>query len=535
MKTVSSNFVALRLLTAALIVAALAGITPMFLKADPKISKPTAIDAPIPIDSRNQTPYDSPPVKQDHPAFYKPDLRLRPDDYTVLMADDAILPAGVQRVNTGGHGKFQEEGWTKFDQKFEWQITAPKAGNYVLNILVQRLNPQPFEVTVSCNGQNLRAPISTPAPIWNRHALPQTLRLSAGTHTLSLQGRSPGHETFQASLFSLELVRPEVRDSLRAAARKMRTNARWMQKARFGLMCHWTNETMPREGEKKPYAEAVRAFDVERFANDVQHSGAGFVVFTTSHAQMFFPAPLTSLDRILPGRTAPRDLVKDLADALAKRNIKLMLYFHIGAVPDTPWLQASGFWETDTTKLWNNWTAIIGEVGERYRDKVAGWWFDDGTINYYYRSAPWQRLATVAKKGNPRRVIGFNSWVFPSATAFQDFFTGEYHDDPSIGGWLPVGGDGKLVDGSHRGLQACATLLFDEEWIHNMPNTPIAPPRWNVSQLTEKLAQFAAHRNVPIFNCGVYQDGRFSPQSLETLHGASRTLANPPQAITTRP
>jgi hypothetical protein len=60
-------------------------------------------------------------------------------------------------------------------------------------------------------------------------------------------------------------------------------------------MCHWTSETSPRRGERKPYAQAVRDFDVEGFAGQVQATGAGFVVFTTSHGEHFFPAPLASL------------------------------------------------------------------------------------------------------------------------------------------------------------------------------------------------------------------------------------------------
>jgi alpha-L-fucosidase len=74
----------------------------------------------------------------------------------------------------------------------------------------------------------------------------------------------------------------------------------------------------------------VRDFDVAKFTEQVAQTGAQFVCITTSHALMYFPAPLKSLDRILPGRTAHRDLVADIADALGKRGIRLMLYYHLG-------------------------------------------------------------------------------------------------------------------------------------------------------------------------------------------------------------
>ena len=97
-------------------------------------------------------------------------------------------------------------------------------------------------------------------------------------------------------------------------------------------------------------------------------------------------------------------------------------------IPD--WLKASGFWETDTTKFFNNWKSIIAEAGERYGDKLAGWWFDDGTTNYYYRSAPWESLAKAAKAGNPQRLVSFNAWEMNNPTRFHDYCTGEACYDP---------------------------------------------------------------------------------------------------------
>jgi hypothetical protein len=82
---------------------------------------------------------------------------------------------------------------------------------------------------------------------------------------------------------------------------------------------------------------------------------------------------------VLPGRTSKRDLVADLADALGHRGMKLMLYYHLGASNDAEWMQATGAYETDTSKLFGNWEAIISEAGNRYKDRLAGWWFDDGS------------------------------------------------------------------------------------------------------------------------------------------------------------
>ena len=362
-------------------------------------------------------------------------------NYTVLMAHDARLPEGMKRMQAGAHGKFQVEGWTRPDQTLTWQVTVPDEDAYAVNVLACRGDDRPVELTVSAAGRSVSGTLRSASGIWTRQALDGVLSLPKGPQTITLRARPlDGAAAFAASVFAVELVRPAVRDRLHEAAVAQRSDTAWLQKAGYGLMSHWTSETCPRRGRPKPYAQAAQDFDVEMLANQVQEAGAGFLVLTTSHAQFYFPAPIQAIDRILPGRIAPRDLVADLADALGKRGIRLMLYYHIGASSDPQWLKASGFWETDTSRIFGNWTAIISEVGQRYGDRLAGWWFDDGSINYYYRSAPWERLTRAAKAGNANRLVGYNPWILPSPTEFQDFCCGEGFRDAGAGGLVPVGG-----------------------------------------------------------------------------------------------
>ena len=138
-------------------------------------------------------------------------------------------------------------------------------------------------------------------------------------------------------------------------------------------MVHWTKQTMPSQGEPKPYDQAVADFNVEAFADQMKQTGAGFVVVTTSHTFQYFPAPLESLDSILPGRTSRRDLVADLAAARGKRGIKLMLYYHLGASDDSEWLKACGFWETDTSRFFNNWQACCRDSSNTATSRSSIW------------------------------------------------------------------------------------------------------------------------------------------------------------------
>lgn len=464
-----------------------------------------------------------------HAAFV-PDFKLKPDDYTVLMAADAKLSPGLTHFQPAGHGKFFVQGWQRPDQQAEWKITASEAADYAVNVLVNRNGNQILKLQVSGAGETLTGTLPADARRWQRITLPGTLAIPAGESSINL--RLISNETsqgFDAQVHALELVRPAVRAALHDKALAMRADSAWFQQARYGIMVHWTKQSMPKSGEPKPYDQAVADFDVETFADQMKQAGAGFVVVTTSHAFQYFPAPLASLDKILPGRTSKRDLVADLAAALGKRGIRLMLYYHLGASDDGEWLKACGFWETDTSRLFNNWQAVISEAGRRYKDKLAGWWFDDGSTNYYYRSAPWEKLARAAKAGNPRRLVAFNPWELNSPTEFQDYFTGEGFADPRGYNELLVrGGNGRYPSGTHQGLQASACLVTEGDWVHNRKDSPIGNPHWNPDQLAAMLKGFAEYRSVPIFNLEIYQDGTVSSQTVDLFKQASAKLPPKP-------
>ena len=458
---------------------------------------------------------------------FVPDFRVKPDDYTVLMAVDAKLSDGLKPFQTGAHGKFFIQGWQRPDQLASWTVTAADQADYAVNVLVRQKSRGTLRIEVSAQGRPLVATLAPEARNWQRITLDGLLPLGKGAHEISLRLVSAtGAAAFDAQVHAVELVRPAVRDALHRKALGMRANTAWFQKACYGMMVHWTRESMPLRGDRKPYNQAVADFDVEAFAGQMEQTGAGFVVFTTSHAFQYFPAPLASLDKILPGRTTKRDLVADLAEALRKRGMKLFLYYHLGAINDAAWLKASGFWETDTSRFFNNWQAIISEAGERYGEKLAGWWFDDGATSYYYRSAPWEKLNSAAKAGFPQRLVGFNPWELNSPTEFQDFFTGEGFQDPQgYNRLLTPAANGRYPSGTHQGLQVSACLITERDWAHTRRDTPLAGARWNAAQLTDLLKGFIAHKNVPIFNMEITQDGHLSPQSIELFRQVAANLA----------
>ncbi|MFM2242027.1 MAG: hypothetical protein RLZ97_882, partial [Verrucomicrobiota bacterium] len=105
------------------------------------------------------------------------------------------------------------------------------------------------------------------------------------------------------------------------------------------------------------------------------------------------------------------------------------------------------------------------------------------------------------------------------------FCTGEACYDPrGIDALLSPADKGIYPSGTHAGLPASACLISDSNWVHTSPNTPPSAPRWNAEQLGDLLKQFRAHRNVPIFNLEITQDGQLSPESLAVFKTAASQL-----------
>lgn len=467
-------------------------------------------------------------ISQEEESQFIPDNVLKLDNYTVLIAQDGRLSDNLHAVRKQDHRKFHVGGWNNSSQQISWEVTVPATDNYEVNVLLAHKSPDPFFVEVrSGNSVTSRISDHSENQEWRRLGLNGTLRLPRGKQTVVLKLR-PCRTNGELDVFvySIELVLPAVRERLGKAARAMRADCEWFRQAKYGLMFHWVPGVLPRSGDPKPYAEAVRDFNVPAFVDQVVQTGAGFVTLTTSHARHFFPAPLRSLDAILPGRTAQRDLISELADALGEHGIKLMLYYHLGANSDPEWQKASGFWDTNPERFFANWMSMMTEIGNRYGAKVAGYWFDDGSMNYDYRSAPWEALAKAAKSGYAQRMIAYNPWVHPSPTEFQDYYTGELNWDPSVQGTLNVENDGIISEGAYRGLQASAALTMEDDWGRSEKNTEIPLPKMTAEELARTIQRFGEFKNVPMFNLMIYEDGTVSPRTIEVFREARKLLAN---------
>jgi hypothetical protein len=480
------------------------------------------------------------------PFPFRPTGRLNPAAVNVLAAADADRTGEFMLKAPVTHLKQEVIGWQSAGQALHWTVIAPQSDDYAVTVLLGATSAAPLMLTVSTESSATSTQYHVdPRGGESRSVLDRPLYLEAGRHTVTLAMKPAIQDApFDAKVLSVELTRPAVRFALHREALAERSDVRWMGNERLGLAFTWSKRTMPRMGPQQRYADAVAAFPVDRFADEVASTGATFVVFGTAHSDQYIPGPNVALDAILPGRTAQRDLIADLIAALGKRHIRLFLYYHLGPIEDPAWSRATHMWDSDPSRFFRNWIAIVSDMGRRYGAGLAGWWFDDGLFNYYYRSPDWAELDRAAKTGNPGRAVCFNSWNGASATEFQDYYCGEetvpgglndaLNHDGSFNGLLRQDGDGRFNRGQFAGLQSAAMFALEGEWVHTRRDAAAAAPRRSAAALATTLEALHRYRVAPMVSLLIYQDGTIPPASLATVREAAKR-ADIPQPATASP
>ena len=437
----------------------------------------------------------------------------------VLHVARALEVRGLKAFQPGGVTAFYAEGELAAAPLVRWEFDVPAEGAYQVRVLARSSAPGVFpQVRLTGEGWHQgRRPLPTS---WDRLEV-GVLRLRAGKSSLELSFAPGSASAGRVAVQALELMPVDQVEPRRREATAARADTAWLRRAGFGLMLHWTRETAPFQGPRKGYADAVAALDVTALAERVSATGAGFVVFTTSHAFQDFPAPLASLERALPGRTTRRDLIADLGEALRRKDVKLMLYHNPGTSVDVEWAKVSGLADGDLAKHFGLWREIIAEAGRRYGPTVTGWWFDDGATGFYYRQAPWPSLHEAARAGHPARLVGFNSWELPSVTDWQDFDCGEGLRDPrGREGRISKDGTGVYRSGSWAGQQATACVMLDGDWVHHRVGQMPPPPNWTETELRNFLSGARRTGLVPILNAQITQEGLLAPQTIDLLRRA---------------
>src|SRR5258705_10564191 len=304
---------------------------------------------------------------------------------------------------------------------------------------------------------------------------------------------------------SLELTPLSAKAAIEADRQEAcgsRADTDWLTKAGYGLMFHWTSQSIGNDGAINPFAQAVTDFPLDRVVEKVATTGAGYVLFTIGHAQPYCPAPLSSWEKYHPGKTTKRDLIAEMAQALNAKGIKLMCYFPTHVVGKYPKASSQEF-----TQMTSD---ILKEFGERYGEKVVGYWFD-GFYQCFekYPDFSFRDFFKVCKAGNSNRIIAVNSWIYPNVTEWQDYWAGETASPVAP----PVNSTNERGPG--QGLRYHALLIMEPYWVQQKVAMP--KPQFNAQTLGDYISQCMKNSGAVTINLGMYQDGSVDPRAVDVL------------------
>ena len=294
----------------------------------------------------------------------------------------------------------------------------------------------------------------------------------------------------------------------------MKNRVEWFKNAGYGIFCHWTTHSLPQYGEKKSHAQAIEDFDVDGFTKQMRDTGAKFLFFTITHADMFVPFPLKELDDIVPNHTSKRDLVLELYERLNPHGIKLMFYFNGEGCTDPEYNTRVKFWENP--KEHAEYCYMLTEaISKKYGDKIHGWWIDccyeawicqGRGLRYDY-----ERYAKALRSGNPNSIVAFNfrgteEWGSEWGRGIADFQAGEENDLS----FLPTG-----QFSGESGLQWFALCWMDDFWVHEKEGEPT--PVHSNEKVLSYIKEIRKNDGVFAYNVAPYQEGHISEKTMEQL------------------
>lgn len=253
-------------------------------------------------------------------------------------------------------------------------------------------------------------------------------------------------------------------------------NTDWMSEAKLGIFTHF----LP--GDPNSF-QLLDTYDVEAVASQMHEIGVKFFVLTLHQNTGFINCPNAVYDQITgyaPGeKCSKRDVPMELADALAKYDIKLVLYA-TGQVPNLDKRAQRAFGLTPVNdserprdlkidlEFAKKWAKVFECWSDRYGEKIAGWWIDGCYEGCDFNEEILQIYSRALKHGNPRAVIAFNPGVCRPEWLASDWTAGEINEpfvETREGRFTPTGQQIQILTflGSHWCAPNCR--FTTEEWV----------------------------------------------------------------------
>ena len=333
---------------------------------------------------------------------------------------------------------------------------------------------------------------------------------------------------------------------------------RWLRKSGYGLMFHY--EAF-KEHSPQSYNRAIESFDVDRFVGEVEGTGAGHIIFVIGQHWGRYCAPNSAYEKLLGVGsgvwTSKRDLILEIGQELAERDIRLIIYMTArapmrhykvikalgdtlpsidgkpagpGVDPMSHGRKVKGFRRSENQApnptFLRNWGEVCGEWSRRYGKLVSGWWFDgyktemrdsyEALRKERYNVDTW---VEAVRSGNPAAELAFNAGAHPILSLctggklcpHQTFTSGENHGFHQ----RTKKGRGKLLTPVNfpapEGVVWHLLLPVGEGWGTGEVS------RFGVPILKERIDHINSEGGAVTLDVQVTADGRMPPGILQVL------------------
>jgi len=233
-----------------------------------------------------------------------------------------------------------------------------------------------------------------------------------------------------------------------------KANAEWLYRARWGVFSSYLADTAG-DGRHASlvtpdaWNREVDGFDVEGLTRQLAEIRAPYFILTVGQNSGYYASPNSAYDSFTGfpvSKCSRRDLIADLAHALSRHGIRLMVYVS----PTAPTGDAIAKERLESpadarmAAFMTRWEQVIREWAVRWGRDIQGWWVDGpyDPTPYNEADAPnFRSLTEALKAGNPDALVAFNQGLRTpaySTTEFNDYTPGEIDRDLTVSpGHLP--------------------------------------------------------------------------------------------------
>ncbi|MCL2488919.1 MAG: alpha-L-fucosidase [Oscillospiraceae bacterium] len=442
------------------------------------------------------------------------------DNLEVLPVGSARYSPGINLLNHGSPKYFWYQNFGASPNHFiEWTVDYPGDTDAVYCgwIHMSTNSAATYQITVEQGSQTWTTQFTTTGKGWELADV-DNITIPKGESTITLTKLS-GSTT--ADIKGLEMIRKSDLADYKNRVAAFKSDTTWLAESGYGLFFQYGVWGYPQFGPKKSAEAATNDFDVKRFINMVESTGSKYVIWSLTWWEYRMQMPVEAVDRIMGHSrfTTERNLVGEIAQALKDRGIGFFLYYHQGMQQEPTWKAKQNWPESFTTTgggdrstFFDNWEAVITEIGETLGENLDGWYFDDGCT---YWPAPFERLGAAAKTGNPNRILSYNSWYATRYTEFQETVFNEDTWAPANAN-APTNEHGIVMAGREKGLLYSGMPTLEGWWGIEHANQTIEL-KHNASTIIANVRN-AMNRKVPLaLNIQMWEDGTVGADTLQAL------------------